>query len=517
MTTYRLMDGAAGRPGSGPSLTAYSGPWLAGTCFSVTGGVLWFEGFWWWVPAGGDTGAQKFALWNVTGSGPASTLVPGTTVTSGTLTAGAWNFVALGTLVQLAPGTQYVACTGWTAATGVPITGQQFGSVAPATYKAGIVNGPLTAWSDSSNGGTNNYPGSYSMPQGLFSVSLGSDPSLKMPNQGSNSSNFWVDVQVSDTAPAGYAGSWQLWPDMGDAEGFMADLGKNYSLGTEVTLSESCLLNAVRYFSPPTATQLATDVALWDVASQAIVAGTHLPAPSWSGAAGSGWVQAGYGSPPLIPAGDYKIAIFNGSASPGVFNATTLDYFTTGFGANGLTAGPVTCPGAVAASSPGQCTYADTTGSPSFAYPDLYVAGQGQNYWLDAVFTPAQSFSGTGQAAVSLAVSATGSSARAGTGTAALALAASSSGTVPAPAAKTGSWWGLDTVLKQSREEFEAFVSRPPMACPVCGQPLVNAPSTRSGSGVELYCEYAGDHRFHYPEDWQPPVRLDSGAREVPW
>lgn len=515
MTTYRLMDGAAGRPGSGPSLTGYSGPWLAGTCFSVTGGVLWFEGFWWWVPAGGDTGAQKFALWNVTGSGPASTLVPGTTVTSGTLTAGAWNFVALGTPVQLAPGTQYVAATGWTAVNGVPITGQQFGSVAPATYQGGIVNGPLAAWSDSSNGGTNNYPGSYAMPQGLFSDTLGADPSVHMPNQGSNSSNFWVDVQVSDTAPAGYAGSWQLFPNMGDAEGSMDDLGKKYTLGLWFTLSEPCTLDAVRYFSPPGAAGLATEIAVWDPGTREIISGTHNTSPSWSGAAGSGWVQAGYGTAPLLAAGDYVLTIFSDVAQ--VFNATTLDYYTTGFGASGLTAGPVTVPDAASASL-GQNTYEDTTGTTgAIAFPDLYVAGQGQNYWLDAVFTPAVSFSGTGQAAVSLAVSATGSSARAGTGAAALALAVSSSGTVPAAAVQTGSWWGLDTVLKQSREEFETFTSRPPMACPECGQPLVNAPSTKSGSGVELYCEYAGDHRFHYPEDWQPPVRLDSGAREVPW
>ncbi|MGH3402668.1 MAG: hypothetical protein ACRDRJ_09200 [Streptosporangiaceae bacterium] len=72
---------------------------------------------------------------------------------------------------------------------------------------------------------------------------------------------------------------------------------------------------------------------------------------------------------------------------------------------------------------------------------------------------------------------------------------------------QTGSWWGLDAVLKESREEFEAFVSRPPMACPVCGQPLVQAPATPSGSGVELYCNYAGDHQFYYPRDWHPPSR----------
>lgn len=84
-------------------------------------------------------------------------------------------------------------------------------------------------------------------------------------------------------------------------------------------------------------------------------------------------------------------------------------------------------------------------------------------------------------------------------------------------AEETGGWWGLHSVFEESRQEFEAFVSRPPLACPFCGEPLVNAPSTKSGSGVELYCKFAGDHQYRYPRDFEPPVRLDSGAREAAW
>jgi hypothetical protein len=66
------------------------------------------------------------------------------------------------------------------------------------------------------------------------------------------------------------------------------------------------------------------------------------------------------------------------------------------------------------------------------------------------------------------------------------------------------SWWGLDTVLKQSREEFQAYVSRPPVACPNDGEPLRPPPATPSASGIELYCPYDG---WRYPRDWQPPSR----------
>ena len=72
------------------------------------------------------------------------------------------------------------------------------------------------------------------------------------------------------------------------------------------------------------------------------------------------------------------------------------------------------------------------------------------------------------------------------------------------PAVQQGSWWGLVSVLRQSREEFQAYVSRPPMACPNDGEPLTNAPAVPSASGIELFCKYCG---FQYPRDWVPPSR----------
>jgi hypothetical protein len=74
--------------------------------------------------------------------------------------------------------------------------------------------------------------------------------------------------------------------------------------------------------------------------------------------------------------------------------------------------------------------------------------------------------------------------------------------------AQQGSWWGLDSVLKQSRQEFESFVSRPPMACPNCGEPLTYAPATKAGSGIERFCKFDG---WAYPRDHFPP------SRPMPW
>ena len=77
--------------------------------------------------------------------------------------------------------------------------------------------------------------------------------------------------------------------------------------------------------------------------------------------------------------------------------------------------------------------------------------------------------------------------------------------------AQQGSWWGLDGIFKDSRFEFEAYASRPPSACPICGEPLTNGPATKAGSGVQLYCKFSGDHVFQYPRDWTVP------SRPVPW
>jgi hypothetical protein len=397
------MDGISGRPGTGSSgtqpptsPTGYNGPYLAGTVFEVTAGGLWFEGYYFWCPPGGDTGPQKFALWGLTGAS-AGAVISGSVVTSGTLTAGAFNFVPVASPFQLAIGTEYLPATGYTASAGFPLTANQFGSGDP--YSGGIVNGPLTAYSDGDGGGS--APATAFTPQGVFSTA-GSDPSVDMPASGFDSGNFWVDVQVSDTAPSGYTGSYRIWPNKLDvaATGTGIDSADNYILGTEFSLSGSCALNNIWFYSPSGASQLPTQCAIWDVSTQTMVSGTLKTSPSWSGAAGSGWVSASY-SGVTLPAGDYKTSVWNGAGTPSGWNEYTLDYFTTGAGGSGITTGPISVPDASSATSPGQSTY--QTSSTTFLYPDQYVATEGQAYWVDVEVTPqtaaagAATISGQGQ------------------------------------------------------------------------------------------------------------------------
>ncbi len=366
--TYRLFPLTAG-----PSTAvSYSGPFEAGLVFAVTSGGCWLDGYWWWVCGSGQsTSPQPFALWQ-TYNGQQGNVVPGSTVTSGALTAGQWNFVPLAAKLPLAVGATYVAATGFS--NGFPDTSGQFGSGQP--YAAGIVNGPLTAFSDASG----SLPSPFKGAQGVFSVAS-TDPTASMPIYGSSSSNFWVDLQVDTTPPSG--ASYRLWPSYPVIPGNVDSDTAGYTLATEFQLSQSCTLDKIWFFSASGAGALPSQCGIWSVSSQSVVSGTGNAAPSWSGTAGSGWVACSY-SGVTLPAGDYRVAVFTGAGSK--WYQATGGYWTSGGpGASGITSGPLTAPGESQASSPGQSSYH----SGSWAYPNTYESTNGgENYWVDVEVTP---------------------------------------------------------------------------------------------------------------------------------
>jgi hypothetical protein len=266
-----------------------------------------------------------------------------------------------------------VAATGFTGS--FPDTSNQFGSGDP--YSAGIMNGPLTAYSDAS--GSN--PSPFQTAQSVFSVA-GTDPAANMPLYGSSSSNFWMDVLVDTTPPPGT--SYQLWPNYPTIPGHLNSDMSGYTLATEFQLSSSCTLDNIWFYSAPGAGALPTRCAIWNVGPQSVVAGTDSTTPAWSGGAGSGWVSCGY-SGVTLPPGDYKVAVFYAGGSQW-YQATTNYWGSGGPASNGITAGPVIAPGTSAATSPGQATY----NYGSWAYPQTYVsAGGGECYWVDVEVTPA--------------------------------------------------------------------------------------------------------------------------------
>lgn len=409
--TYRLFSAVSGPAAA----TSYSGDFLAGLNFTVTQGGCWFYGYWWWCAATNQsTSGVKCALWSVSPTsegGSGNVLVPGSVVTSGTLTAGQWNYIPLSTPLQLAPG--YVAgMSGGTAAgscycaaVGVngnfPDLGNWWGTNAPD----GLTAGPLYAF-----GGTaGSYAPPYSQPQGCFSTA-GSDPSLTMPASTSGTDNFCVDVQISTTVPAGYSGSYRIYPNKFDTN---ADTGTDsavaYVIATEIDLSEECEANYVHYFVPngaSSAAGLATEADIWEIATETSIA--NLSSPQWTTESGGAvtigtygqWVKAAWPNGTQIPAGQYRVSVYNANGALGQWGAkdANTSYFVSGVGQNGIEQGPATAP-SQADAQPATCYSGSCTGTsggqPAFAYSgsDVYPSyttgdAPAQQYWVDLEVTP---------------------------------------------------------------------------------------------------------------------------------
>lgn len=415
MTTYRLFPSTNGpsTPTTFGSGTYGSGNFISGVLFAVSGGGNWFNGYWWWVcPTAQNPAGVKCALWSAT-SLNTGVLVPGSVVTSGALTAGQWNYIPLATPIQLAPsydpnlstnGSAYIAAIGCNG--NFPDTNNFWGTGGAGIN--GIINGTLVAYSGTAaHGGTLVAP--YTLPQGVFSTG-GSDPSTTMPNSQSNIDNFWVDVSISTSAPAGYSGTYRLWPSKSDDNNVSgSDSAVNYVIATEIAIGGSVTVNKVWYYSPPGATQLATRVDVWSTTSQTQVLTNS--SPSWSGAAGSGWISTTLAG--TLPAGEYRVSVYNAAASPTTWGAkdAASGYWDIGVGANGINWGIISAPNLSNSSAAinfntnanvahGQPTFSQTDPpySTQGGYPILYApvtantdpsnAIHTQNYWVDLEVTP---------------------------------------------------------------------------------------------------------------------------------
>ena len=249
----------------------------------------------------------------------------------------------------------------------------------------------------------------------------------------SNTDNLWVDVQI-DNVPL-YTGFYRLWPTLTGAvagPGTVLDNAVDYVLATEVLVYQACTVGKIWFYSPSGTAQLPTDVNIWavDVAGITGVSVYHAT-PSWSGAAGSGWISTAVTGVTLTP-GDYKISVYNNAGTPDQWSTLRTNYWggTGAIAPGGITIGPIFAPppAASAATSysygvptsgqdgttvtePGQSTF--KSGPPN-GYPNQYVGNNSpggniyQNYWVDAEFTPvAGGVTGTGSGAIVFAGSGT--------------------------------------------------------------------------------------------------------------
>lgn len=146
-----------------------------------------------------------------------------------------------------------------------------------------------------------------------------------------------------------------------------------YTMGVEFSVSRGAQLLAVRFNSPAGAVSLPSVIALYTVAGTALVTSQ---AAAWSGAVGSGWVEAAFSAPPALAAGTAYVGCI-GSFDGNFFYGGTPHYFDSGAGAGGITSGILSAPNNAGATG-GQMRF---TQAAVLSYPA--TAFNATCYWVD--------------------------------------------------------------------------------------------------------------------------------------
>jgi uncharacterized protein DUF4082 len=200
VTSYRLMDGASGRPGVGSSgtrppasSTSFANPIVQGLSFKVTQSGYQIQGYWYWRSDSAQPASASFALWQLTGK-TAGTLIAGSSASASSMVAAQWNYVPLAAPITLTANVPYMACVG--SVGNFNFTPSQFGGGQP--YVAGIINGPLSGYSSDAGSAGGSSPSPFDNWQFQFSTPASSDPALlaNFPSGGNSDYNGWLDVQV---------------------------------------------------------------------------------------------------------------------------------------------------------------------------------------------------------------------------------------------------------------------------------------------------------------------------------
>lgn len=153
--------------------------------------------------------------------------------------------------------------------------------------------------------------------------------------------------------------------------------------GMQFSLSAPANLTGIWVYSPAGATALPSGIGIFKVTGAGtgtIVPGSQNNAPTWSGAAGSGWVRCAYkGGPLLTPGNNYKVCMF-WNAGGGTI-AFIHFYWTTGAGGGGLVSGIISAPNNAGADV-GQDSY---EAGAAISYPATTF--DASNYWIDVEVT----------------------------------------------------------------------------------------------------------------------------------
>jgi len=157
------------------------------------------------------------------------------------------------------------------------------------------------------------------------------------------------------------------------------------SYGVQFSVSSAAVLQQVKFYSPPGSTAALPDVmGLFDTSGNLVVWAT----PSWSGAAGSGWVTASFAAPVFLSPGTNYVAAIHQPFSSTNWNLTDSTYWSSGAGSGGITSGILSAPNnATAAHGQGS----SVTGT-AIEFPNTSMTGA--NIWIDVLVAdaPANSY-----------------------------------------------------------------------------------------------------------------------------
>jgi Domain of unknown function (DUF4082) len=140
----------------------------------------------------------------------------------------------------------------------------------------------------------------------------------------------------------------------------LANLGNSgaFTLGVEFEVSSTVTLTGIWWYSSGAAS-LPSSICLYDANAETQIAGTLNTSPSWSGAAGSGWVKCTYSGPSLSSGTKYVAAVYDVGGDSWFCGVS--GYWTSGGGSSGITNGPLSAPSS-AGSVHGQAVYNSGTG-----------------------------------------------------------------------------------------------------------------------------------------------------------
>lgn len=102
------------------------------------------------------------------------------------------------------------------------------------------------------------------------------------------------------------------------------------------------------------------------------------------------WNYQAVGTPIALTNGTTYVAVVHYSGTSNSYSSTT-NYWSSGSGASGITAGPITAPGTSTALGGNQCAYNEPSSTPAFPTNSL-----GSNYWVDVSVSTSGGGGGSG-------------------------------------------------------------------------------------------------------------------------